>query len=364
MSSRRRKRTLKSTFLRSLKYFRKFERPRVKLGAIAKDEAAYIPMWALHHFRSGFDEIEIYANLIEDNTYEICEKISSKYPLKIINADSIYEDMEERSFQREAYKRIFKAAKDKKFNYLMFLDIDEFFVSSASEKSVTKFIKRFNHPDIGCFQWANRCADRLEFGLPFDERNFLQNNPHVKTLFRTDLAIQDIDIHNVISHNADYILADGIRKWNEADAKVIDCQFSFERIKEYFILHRMYRSKVEYISILGRGQSSDYSEFNKDEFLIKKNRFGYDLIDTPHAPGNFVNFRVPSNEVLEFQEAYSAFIRECQLEKPLKEAQEFILDRARRVLAYLPELRDQDPALAERLLRGIDVEAMTERLKV
>ena len=348
----------------SLKYLRRFERPRIKLGAIAKDEAAYLPMWILHHLRAGFDHIEIYANLIEDNTYEIAEKISRKYPISVVEADFLYGNMSEVSFQREAYRRIYESARDENFTYLMLLDIDEFFVSKVPGRGVLDFIRKQGHPDIGCFQWANRCSDCVEFGLPLDEVNILRNNEHVKTMFRTELNVQDIDIHNIVSYNSDYILADGIYKNNEAESIVEKNQFDFEKVKDFFVLHRMYRSKMEYVSTLGRGQSSDKSLLSADELLIKVNRFGYDLIDTPHPEGVFVEFRVPAAEVREFRQAYADFVTECQLEEPLKKAQAFIAERARRVMKRLPEIGKVNAPLVERLMTGIDVGEIEQRLKI
>ena len=49
-------------------------KPKIKLVAIAKNEAAYLPQW-IHHFLVGFNEIEIYINDTTDNSVAICEKI-------------------------------------------------------------------------------------------------------------------------------------------------------------------------------------------------------------------------------------------------------------------------------------------------
>ena len=51
----------------------------VRLIAISKDEAAYLPEWIFHHLKVGFDEIQIYVNNTKNNSLDILEKISSKY---------------------------------------------------------------------------------------------------------------------------------------------------------------------------------------------------------------------------------------------------------------------------------------------
>ena len=49
--------------------------PVVKLVAIAKNEAPYIPSWVFHHFNIGVDLIEIYINNTDDNSLKICRKL-------------------------------------------------------------------------------------------------------------------------------------------------------------------------------------------------------------------------------------------------------------------------------------------------
>ena len=49
--------------------------PIIKLIAVAKNEALYIPSWVHHHFRIGVDYIEIHINDTDDNSIEICQRI-------------------------------------------------------------------------------------------------------------------------------------------------------------------------------------------------------------------------------------------------------------------------------------------------
>lgn len=72
---------------------------RIKIFAIAKDEAAYIPQWVHHHFYFGFDEIEIWLNNIEDNSIEVCKRLSNTYEnFKYKVADDILEECKKREF--------------------------------------------------------------------------------------------------------------------------------------------------------------------------------------------------------------------------------------------------------------------------
>lgn len=48
---------------------------KIKLVAIAKDEAAYLPEWIFHHLYFGFDQIDIYVNNTSDNTFALGEQL-------------------------------------------------------------------------------------------------------------------------------------------------------------------------------------------------------------------------------------------------------------------------------------------------
>ena len=52
--------------------------PVIKLVAIAKNEAPYIPLWAFHHFRIGIDLIEININNTDDNSIRVCKNKEAK----------------------------------------------------------------------------------------------------------------------------------------------------------------------------------------------------------------------------------------------------------------------------------------------
>ena len=46
---------------------------KIKLVAIAKNEAAYLAEWIFHHLYLGVDEIEIHFNRCSDNTLDYIE---------------------------------------------------------------------------------------------------------------------------------------------------------------------------------------------------------------------------------------------------------------------------------------------------
>ena len=65
---------------------------KIKLVAIAKNEAAYLPQWIFHHLRLGVDSIDIYINGSSDNSVEISRIINSFEPrFKFYESDKYVE---------------------------------------------------------------------------------------------------------------------------------------------------------------------------------------------------------------------------------------------------------------------------------
>lgn len=61
---------------------------KIKLIAIAKDEAAYLPDWIFHHLYFGFDSIDIYVNNTTDNTNDLKLFLEKEHRVSFIDGDS------------------------------------------------------------------------------------------------------------------------------------------------------------------------------------------------------------------------------------------------------------------------------------
>ena len=81
---------LETKLFNVINHWRNGERVRVKLVAIAKDEAAYIPDWIFHHLHFGFDAIDIYVNNTSDNTQEIANKFTVNKQVSFIEGDAFF----------------------------------------------------------------------------------------------------------------------------------------------------------------------------------------------------------------------------------------------------------------------------------
>ena len=82
------------------------EEIKIKLIAIAKNEAANLPQWVFHHFRIGVDSIDVYINGSSDNSLEISRKINSFEPrFKFYDADHRLKKcaLKGKNFQKHIY---------------------------------------------------------------------------------------------------------------------------------------------------------------------------------------------------------------------------------------------------------------------
>ena len=189
---------------------------KIRLAAIAKDEAAYLPRWIYHHLRFGFDEIDIYVNDTTDNSAEVINRISSRFPVRAIAADYIYERKRSGSFQHEAYSIMINDAILQDITHLLFLDIDEFWTSRDFVTSIHQCLEDTGYSDVISFAWTNKIDEDDAFSGPYSQHTRLRNNVNIKSLFRTSLEIRRIGVHNVRATNATYLLGDGrpnVRKW-------------------------------------------------------------------------------------------------------------------------------------------------------
>jgi len=114
---------------------------KVKLVAVAKDEAAYLPEWIFHHLTIGFDEIDIHVNNTTDNTWELQNKLKALPQVNFIDADPIFSGGYVFP-QEEVYEQALLSARAEGFTHMMFLDIDEFWFSPSIEFSIKDFIKK------------------------------------------------------------------------------------------------------------------------------------------------------------------------------------------------------------------------------
>ncbi|WP_349616769.1 glycosyltransferase family 2 protein [Azotobacter salinestris] len=325
---------------------------KVKLAAIAKNEAAYIPQWIFHHLSFGFDCIEIWINDTTDNSAELIEKISNNHETgKVVftEADELLKDCISNglNFQIEAYSKIFNKTKNTEdYTHILFLDLDEFWIPSDFTKSIKDIIanKEYEGADAISFQWMIDAPDlaRNEFDRPLKATNLLRKDRHVKTLIKISHKKTKVLVHNSQIENGEFYLSSGI-PFLETDpdqhhrSKVPKDYFeeTSTQIDESFILHLIHKSQAEYLASLTRGRSHA-----NDNNIFKTNRFGY----LPKPENTYINFLVQEEKIQKHEKNFQEFIRQNDISSHLKTAQLFVYSKFHEALDKLsnnPSLLDQ-----------------------
>lgn len=311
---------------------------KVKLFAIAKDEAVYLSTWIHHHLFFGFDEIEVWINNTSDNSEDIIKKISSKNPcIKYTIADEFLEDckLNNKLFQVEAYKFVFNSSKELGFDYLMFLDIDEYFIPSNFTSSVKDLIERQNEFDSLSLQWYFEApnVNKPTFSQDISQTISICQNQHVKSILNLRKVPSFISIHNSNFPQGTYVLYDG-SIFSESDCKI---QFnrskvSFEYfsknkgvINDYFIYHSAFRSQLEYAVSLMRGRSHV-----NDDSSFKVNREGFVQESLSHKP---LIFKINDFDYISYLRSYYDFIISNKIIDLIDEAREHLLNRYFRLIS-------------------------------
>lgn len=255
---------------------------KTKLVAIAKNESCYLADWIHHHLYFGFDAIEIIHNQCTDNSITILEKIAKKTPsLSYWNGDKLLQWCIEKNinFQIEAYKiAYFRSANE--FSHIMFLDIDEFWTPKDLNKRITDYLHQHHHASSISFCWhIDQPCYQDAFTPPISQKQILHKDRHVKSILSTALTPTKISIHNTVFNNGIYQIYNGYPFPNSDednhDRSLIDTKFhqaNIETIDDAFILHRIFRSEIEYFASLHRGRPSTANNES-----IKTNRNGYYL---------------------------------------------------------------------------------------
>ena len=330
---------------------------KIRIVAIAKDEGAYLPVWIYHHLHFGFDEIEVYINNTTDFSQRILDEIGKKYPVSYILADYMYKEEGCVHFQKYAYNIAYKKAVKEGVTHLIFLDIDEFWTPLDLKSKIYTCISECKTADIISFEWANKRNEEEPFSFPYSPQILVNKSHLTKSIFNTSARIKEIGVHNVVVEeigDKTNVLADGT-------AHTIPCNYAVEcshvhtsPIKQYFILHRMWRSQVEYISLLGQGirQAPD-----GERAAFKTNRVGYLL------PGinRITTLTFSPSLVEELQRGYKAFVEECNIKKLIDDNQFFVLKKCSSTLVELK--KNSHDELVKNITKNINLEEVNKNQK-
>lgn len=327
---------------------------RIKLAAVAKDEAAYLPEWLFHHLHFGFDEIEIVVNNSDDNSVEILERIARHYPVHF--RDLGRTDPGRGHLQRDVYQSVWAAGGTA--THLCFLDIDEFWTPFDFTESVHDCLNRLGLPDIVSFEWCLKRSDHERFGRPFQSANQLIKHRHVKSLFRVDLPVESVGVHNVQAPGARNVLADGQPSPAPYQAQLAKGSVRDTPIKRYFILHRFWRSEYEYIASLAQGMRqmliADDDPQREALLALRNNRPGFVIPDVQCR-----DYGIATDRLAPYEQAYAQFVDRCGLHEPLARARVFREQRHAVAIAALRRFRPMQLAFVERAIAGLSEDSLS-----
>jgi hypothetical protein len=318
------------------------DRPKVKLVAVAKDEAAYLPEWVHHHHYFGFDAIDIYLNRTTDNSVNVLQLLQKHAPsLAYFNADWVdtCPGDAKNYLQFIVYaKALEQEQQAQRFDYLMFLDIDEFWTPQNMATKVQDCIEAQSDAQTISFGWLNQHGSDEPF-QPLHSQVKGQLSPLVKTLIKLDAKVDEVALHLPRLAEGDSRMVDGDVFLAERDNR--ECLHKdLVRLRSTMIIHRMFRSPMEYVSLLSRGRPSD-------SLLLKLNRGGFN-----GASGAHVNFALDSAAYLTYLSSLMGIINNADVVDCLVVSRQFVTDRFNQTLSVMADMSPEYYADLFQLFKG------------
>jgi len=303
---------------------------KVKLVAVAKDEAAYLPEWIHHHLLFGFDEIEVYVNRSSDNSLKVLSKISKAYSqVKYTTADwiDLCPDAARSHIQQIVYSlALHKAKEDEGFDYVMFIDVDEFYTPTDMKSDIKSKLAELKYPDSVSFQWFNELGTDEPFS-PLAQNITGCRHKLLKSIISTKAPVNSMSLHLPRFKGGRKLMSNG-DTFKPAPGHHEQLAPGLSKQRDVMIVHRMFRSPLEYVSLLSRGRPS------KTKLTIKTNRFGYNV--DPSEPEALC---LDKDGYDVRQKSLTTFIEECDLVEELKTARDFVVKRYAQTLNsidYIP----------------------------
>ncbi|MDO6691916.1 glycosyltransferase family 2 protein [Aliiglaciecola sp. 3_MG-2023] len=339
------------------KYPKEQIKPKIKLVAIAKDEAAYLTDWIFHHLYFDFDQLVIYINNTSDNSDEIVKSLKSLSSVKFKDGDPYFDDRQ-RSPQMAIYQRELSLSRWEGYSHVMFLDIDEFYTPSDFQLSIKGFVSQM-WADVCCLEWIHRMDENSPFLEPFQSKLVGRRAQQVKSIVSTSILPTNANPHNMLSSKCRYQLADGteykVSLDNFSRVPVIELR---KEVKQAFILHRMIRSEMEYIAALKRGRPMSG---DKQGSIFKNNRSG--IFDNSKNQ----NINLPKDLIKHYLSQKRLFISKYKLEEKIKKGKELVLERYISVLNMIRTAPKSENTTLQKILKNVELldveEAYKEYLK-
>lgn len=317
---------------------------KVKLVAIAKDEASYFQEWVHHHLYFGFDDIEIHINRTSDNSAEVLNNLCEACPtVSWFNADWIDKCPQDakKQIQFIVYNKVWdECVRQGGYSHILFLDIDEFWIPRDLKTNIHDYLSPFGERQVVSFEWLNDLGTLPEFAtLP----RVLEGNlsPLVKTVYPIHTPVIELRHHvPLMAQGVEHMLAD--KQAFKARENLIQAVHpSLQSLKNAFIYHRAHRSVKEYISLLYRGRPGE-------SFPYKTNRHG---LPVPDQYYNKLEFNSKAYDA--YQHSLREFLNRTGSKQETARARDFVEQRFNQSMTNLAKFIDQDYTVMMQMFRGV-----------
>lgn len=318
---------------------------KIKLIAIAKDEAAYLAEWVHHHLYFGVDAIHIAINNTTDGSTELLDKLGRDLPVTY----SIEDELSRRhgaGFQGRAYRKMAKQAKEEGFTHVLMLDIDEFWVARDFQTSIKQAVDQIGEADSYLFHWFKHCTES-EFSPCFKDKIIGGSSPLVKSLLSLESGYGMIREHNAYGDLC-YKTAEGknylFDKENKTRIRIDVGRKLILQDLPFVVIHRMYRSQIEYVSLLVRGRPNGN--------LIKDNRHGYGVKKSLND-----EFVVSQDKLRPYYDSLDKMVKDAAIKKDIDKAKVFVENRYKNALSVFKrsDLSIEDLLALKKVLLYIDI---------
>ncbi|MDE7064011.1 MAG: glycosyltransferase family 2 protein [Desulfovibrionaceae bacterium] len=327
----------------------------IKLVAIAKDEAAFIAEWVFHHLYFGFDSIDVYVNRTTDNTVDILRRIHERYPHVCVHSadwiDLVHHIYVSNELQKIVYAYAYcEACHSKPADYLLFLDIDEFWTPLDYRSTIHDCLRTLGHPDLCSFEWFNLLPRQQEDdGLLMCGELSGETAVLVKTLVKSGLKMQVMRIHYPSCEGARSCLADG-SKYIPGKHYIEHLPQPAAELKKYFITHNLIKSPLCYLASLIRN-NPDFLYNNRVSFIKTNRPYAFTARhDTP------LTLEPPESFRQSYAEGYARFFAECGLESPAREARVHLFTQALNAIRHIENNAGDE--IIRKAVAGLDIKAL------
>jgi len=290
--------------------------------AIASDEAPYITDFVHHYKYLGFKHIFIGVNNSLDETMAMLNMMSSQSgSIHAISTDDVHSQFGQKSSYTKLYLEAQRISGSK---YVLFVDIDEFWVAKPFPLSISDYLRNLPDFDSVGFHWIN-LYETKEFTPPlscFSEAflkahfkslvaytpNILELRCHAPLLQSSTLHYKAIDAKGSLIIPIDLPIGIEIPKAAPLNRAILDEETAF-------IFHRPNRSMIEYSYRMLKPHANQRKEHERivSEYPFKENRRGFDYRSGIRVDPALIERILPSTAVEEYVSSLEQFITEYRL---------------------------------------------------